>query len=350
MKRERVRLEPLRKALRPALGPAWRRMRRLWQPPPAPPSVAEQAAAPHLDADNRFGPESIEWVRGTYFRPGGGSTCAEWQPLAHAHMRLPSWFRQGLDPFSPEYAAQQERLWQLVAGVSEPYVAHLHEKEHELADVDPVRRPGYFIRRDPQAVEAASDHVIATGMLLRHSGLRPGDLALEYGPGFGQTALALARLGVRVDTVDISSTFCGYVQAQAEFFQVPLTAHHAAFGHNPRPGERYRLIWFYESFHHCVDFLAVVPRLVDMLDEGGRIVLGGEPIVEQQYDAVPYPWGLRLHSEVVAVVRQLRWFELGFSESFLFELFRRHGLVGRRIDCEPTLFGRLYVFERATPT
>ena len=51
------------------------------------------------------------------------------------------------------------------------------------------------------------------------------------------------------------------------------------------------------------------------------MILGGEPIVEKEYDAVPYPWGVRLHSEVVAVVRQQHWFELGFSEDFLYWLF-----------------------------
>lgn len=335
--------EPLRRVLRPILGPAWRRWRRRREGPVAP--VLPHAL--HLDADAMFGAESIEWVRSTYFQPGGGSAHPDWAPLAHAHMRLPSWFEPGLDPYGSAYAAQQERLWQLVAGVNTPYVAELHEKEHEIPDVDPIRLPGFLTRRDPQAVTAASDHVIATGMLLRHSGLQPGDLALEYGAGFGQTALMLARLGVQVDTVDISAAFCRYVQMQAEHFQVPLTPHLGHFGHHPRPGSRYRLIWFYESFHHCVDFLRVVPQLVEMLDEGGRIVLGGEPIVEKEYAAVPYPWGLRLHSEVVAVVRQMRWFELGFSEAFLFELFARHGLVGRRVDCEPTLFGRLYIFERA---
>jgi hypothetical protein len=53
-----------------------------------------------------------------------------------------------------------------------------------------------------------------------------------------------------------------------------------------------------------------------------------------------------LHSEVVAVVRKQRWFELGFSEDFLYRLFKDAGFRGRRVDCDPTLFGRLYVFER----
>ncbi len=182
-------------------------------------------------------------------------------------------------------------------------------------------------------------------MLLKHCGLKAGDRALEYGAGFGQTALALARLGVNVDTVDVSRTFCGFVNEQAEFFRVPLHAFEGRFGDAPRPGVRYKLVWFYESFHHCVDFQRVVRILPDLLEPGGRVILGGEPIVERPNAAVPYPWGLRLHSEVVAVVRQQRWFELGFSEEFLSELFGRAGFTVRRVDCEPTLFGRLYLCE-----
>ena len=32
-------------------------------------------------------------------------------------MRLPPWFRHGLDPLGSEYAEQQHRLWQLISGV-----------------------------------------------------------------------------------------------------------------------------------------------------------------------------------------------------------------------------------------
>lgn len=292
-----------------------------------------------------FEVEDIQAVCDTYFRVGP-QPGTEWDALRDSHLRLPSWFRQGLDPMGIEYAAQQHRLWQLVAGVDRSYEPEIDEKEHSWGDIDPVRSPGYFVRRDPTAIASASDHIIASGMLLKHSNLKAGGSALEYGAGFGQTALALARLGVNVDTVDISSTFCDYVRDQAEFFRVPLRAHCGRFGDNPRGDQKYDLIWFYESFHHCLEFREVVTQIERHLAEGGRIILGGEPIVERENDAVPYPWGLRLHSEVVAVVRRQHWFELGFSEEFLFGLFASCGLVGRRIDCEPTLFGRLYVFER----
>ncbi len=275
----------------------------------------------------------------------GSLAGGPWDEYVAAHMTLPSWFQQGLDPWSDEYAQQQQRLWQVIVGVDRPYSAELDEQEAPWGDIDPVRQPGYYVRRDAAAVATAADHHLATGMLLKHCGLVAGDWALEYGPGFGQTALALARLGVNVDTVDISATFCGYLQRQSEFFQAPLSPFHGQFGLNPRPGQKYKLIWFFESFHHCVDFKQVVVQLRDHLADGGRVILAGEPIVEHEYAAVPYPWGVRLHSEVAAVMRMQRWFELGFTEAFLFELFARNGFVGRRIDCEPSLFGRLYVFE-----
>ncbi|MGY4830595.1 class I SAM-dependent methyltransferase [Sphaerotilaceae bacterium SBD11-9] len=315
-----------------------RGLRKIW-------SLASREAPQRVERSGFFRADQIDWVCETYFKQGTAPGSA-WEPLRHAHMELPDWFRQGLDPFSPAYAEQQHRLWQLISGVDRPYEPETDEKEHDWGDIDPVRLPGYLVRRDPLAITAASDHVIATGMLLKHSGLKAGDWALEYGAGFGQTALALARLGVNVDTVDISATFCGYVRQQADFFRVPLTPFQGRFGMNPRPGQKYQLIWFYESFHHCVDFQQVVHQISEHLAEGGRVILGGEPIVEREYAAVPYPWGVRLHSEVVAVVRSQHWFELGFSEQFLHELFASAGFVGQRIDCEPTLFGRLYVFER----
>ena len=307
------------------------------------PSTAD--AARRIALSGYFQPEDIAWILDTYAETGG-VTGSRWDALRDAHMELPDWFVSGLDPMSDAYAEQQHRLWQIMSGIDRRYIADIDEREHSWGDIDPVRSPGFFVKRDAQAVSTASDQLIATGMLLKHSGLEPGQWALEYGAGFGQTALALARLGVNVDTVDISRTFCEYVRRQAEFFQVPLTPFHGRFGLNPRPGQKYNTIWFYESFHHCLDFKEVVRQMRDLLASGGRVILGGEPIVESEYAAVPYPWGMRLHSEVAAVVRQHHWFELGFSERFLFELFTAEGFVGHRIECEPSLFGRLYVFQR----
>jgi SAM-dependent methyltransferase len=217
--------------------------------------------------------------------------------------------------------------------------------EAPLNDVDPVRRPGYFVRRDPEAVRNASQHLIAIGMILRNSGLQVGDSALEYGAGFAQASLELARLGVIVDTVDISKTFCGYVQAQADFFNVPLTPFEGRFGWNPRSPHKYKWIFFYESFHHCLDFKNLVQHLRNNLAADGRIILAGEPVPRAANPAVPYPWGLRLNSEPVAQVRRFHWFELGFTEDFLVGLFTNAGFTGERIECTMSSLGEGYLFK-----
>jgi SAM-dependent methyltransferase len=307
-------------------------------------AMARDEPVDRIARSGRFGPDDVELIHRTYF-DAGPARGGPWDAFRDAHMQLPDWFRSDLDPYGADYAAQQHRLWQSMAGVDRDYDVAVDEKEAEWGDVDPVRSPGFFVRRDPEAIASASDHVIATGMLLKHCGLESGDWALEYGAGFGQTALTLARLGVNVDTVDVSATFCRFVRDQATFFGVPMTAFEGRFGDAPRSGQRYDLVWFYESFHHCLDFVNVVRRLPQLLAPGGRIILGGEPIVERPNAAVPYPWGVRLHSEVAAVVRRQRWFELGFTEDFLFELFAHAGFVMKRVDCEPSLFGRLYIAE-----
>jgi SAM-dependent methyltransferase len=331
------RLDPLRPWLPPVLFNALRHAAAL---------LRRRLKPVHLVHGEVFQPEDIAELHRVFLQ-SGMIQGSDWDRHRHSHMPLPSWFVKGLDPWGEDYRAQQVRLWQLITGVDRDYSPETDEQEAQPAEMDVLRQPGFYARRDALAISSASDHILATGMLLKHCNLQAGDLALEYGAGFAQTALALARLGVQVDTVDISANFCRWVQEQADFFQVPLRPHQGRFGMNPRPGQRYKLIWFYESFHHCLDFQDVVPQIEGMLAEGGRIILGGEPTVEVENAAVPYPWGVRLHSEVAAVMRHTRWFELGFTEAFLYELFARSGLVGRRVDCEPSLWGRLYIFERA---
>jgi SAM-dependent methyltransferase len=271
-----------------------------------------------------------------------------WDDFRTANLVLPDWFDHGLDPNSTEYAQQQHDLWRALAGREQPYDPERDEKEAPLADVDAVRRPAYYMRRDTEALRLAADQIIATGMILKHCGLKPGDRTLEYGAGFGQTALTLARLGVIVDTVDISACFCEYVRSQAEFFRAPLTAFEGRFGSNPRGDAKYDLILFFEAFHHCPDFRSIVQDIKRHLAPGGRVLLMGEPILRGTNRYLPYPWGLRLDAEPIAQVRRFGWFELGFTEEFILRLFTDAGFVARRIDCPPSIHGSGYIFKPRT--
>jgi 2-polyprenyl-3-methyl-5-hydroxy-6-metoxy-1,4-benzoquinol methylase len=324
-----------------------RLIRKTDRPPPVPnsePVTTYSSRAERIKATGKFGLDDIDLLLET-INEFGVVRGTPWDNFRAAHCVLPDWFRLGLDPLSSDYAAQQQRLWSSVTGIERDYLPTIDEKEDLLTDVDAIRRPGYFIRRDADSVEHAAHHVIATGMILKHSGLKPGDSALEYGAGFGQIALTLARLGVAVDTVDISKVFCSYVTEQAAFFKVPLTSFEGQFGWNPRGNHEYDLIFFYESFHHCADFRRVVHAVKRHLAPNGCVLLAGEPIVRTENSYLPYSWGLRLDAESIVQIKRFGWFELGFTEEFLVSLFSDAGFSARRIECEPSIYGAIYAFK-----
>jgi 2-polyprenyl-3-methyl-5-hydroxy-6-metoxy-1,4-benzoquinol methylase len=273
-----------------------------------------------------------------------------WDDFRAANMVLPDWFDATLDPYSQEYNAQQLRLWAVLSRREHSYRPEVDEQQPPHEEVDAIRRPACYRHRDNDAIPVAGDHTIATGMILKHSGLKPGQRALEYGAGWAQAALALARMGVEVDTVDISSMFCDFVRRQAEFFQVPLTPFEGRFGCNPRGERKYDLILFYEAFHHCAEFRTVVHDLKRHLAPGGRVLLMGEPISRSRNRYLPYPWGLRLDCDPIAHVRHFGWLELGFTEDFLVELFTNAGFTAERVDCAPSIFGSGYIFRHRDAT
>lgn len=261
------------------------------------------------DAHRRFGTT-----------PGG-----PWDEFRGRFLALPAWFDESLDPLTRRYGEQQDKLWAAIAGVSSPYCVNEHEAVPEIAEADALYRPAFY--QSSSAV--AGDHLIALGHLVKLSDVQPGDDVLEYGPGFGQVGLAFARLGANVDAVDVNAAFCDAINAQAEFLHAPLRAHVGVFGDRPRPVD-YKLIIFYECFHHAREFLKLIPRLRDLLRPDGKILMAGEPIADALDPGLPYPWGLRLDAESVAVVRWRGWYELGFQFDFLNACFERENMSVRR--------------------
>lgn len=267
----------------------------------------------------------------------------EWQYLEHSALELPLWFDRSLEAGSEEYSAQQHRLWRLITGLDRDYSVVVDEQTHGM-NYDNIRFPGDYSRRDPGAVINRAHHTFASAMIMQNSNIQPGQWALEYGAGFAQTALTLARLGVNVDTVDVSSDFCAAVKQQADFFNVPLTPYQDYFGSNPRGDKKYNLILFYECFHHWLDVESNLYRLKDILAPDGRIILAGEPVVVHKNNYIPYDWGLRLHSECICVIRERKWFELGFTEEYLFSLFDKNGFNGAKMICHHAEHGNGYIF------
>jgi glycosyltransferase involved in cell wall biosynthesis/2-polyprenyl-3-methyl-5-hydroxy-6-metoxy-1,4-benzoquinol methylase len=274
------------------------------------------------------------------FQADGTRTGGKWDEFRNCRLVLPDWYDHSLDPFSHEYARQQDRLWRLVTGKLSDYAPEQNEQTPEVSQMDPLVRPGFYL----SSTEVAGDHVIALGHLLKCSDVSAGDRVIEYGAGFGQIALTFARLGAVVDTVDVSPDFCSAVAAQAKWFNVPLSAFQDKFGVNPRPGERYKLVIFYEAFHHCRNFLEVIPTLREIVASDGKILLAGEPVEEVTALDQPYPWGLNLGAEGAAVMRIRGWYELVFEEEFLLRCFIRNGFVFRKHPGVISRYATIYEF------
>jgi 2-polyprenyl-3-methyl-5-hydroxy-6-metoxy-1,4-benzoquinol methylase len=270
-----------------------------------------------------------------------GLRSAERQDFQRGVFELPDWLDPTLDPHSEAYRDQQLRLWRQVSG-RDSYREAADEMTPEVSGADAVRRPAFY---GPGDSELAGEHLIALGHLLYRSDVRRGATALEYGAGFGQIAVALARLGVAVHTVDISESFCAAVTAAARHYDVEVTAHNAAFGYAPE-GKSFDLVYFYEAFHHAFEFRQLIPRLHQLLAPGGRLILAGEPIVPDTSPIVPYPWGIRMDVENVVIIRERGWMELGFQQSYLLGLFVKAGFVWQHHECPPSRQAELWVLEK----
>ena len=251
---------------------------------------------------------------------------------------LPDWYDSTIDPFSAAYVAQQDRIWRAMVGEVETYNPLVHEITNDHC-IDVLVRPGLY----NAAPEAAGNHLIALGHLVQQSGLRPGGRVLEYGAGFGQIALTFARMGYEVHTVDIDPALCEAMREQAQFFRSNLTAHLGEFGDNP--GGRFNLIVFYECFHHARNWVSLIARFHELLAPGGKILMAGEPIAPSNEETrlwCPYPWGIRPDSEVAAITRFRKWYELGFRQEFLIQAFEAQGFSMVSKPCSISSYAHVF--------
>ncbi len=130
----------------------------------------------------------------------------------------------------------------------------------------------------------------------------------------------MARSGLDVTACDIEPVFLDRLTAISVLENNPLKTFVGQFGEIPH-GEKYDAFVFYECFHHCFDFIDVIPKLKAALNPGGKILLGGEPMLS----AEDPPWSLRMDGHALWAIRTHGWMELGFREDFLLKLFDDNG-------------------------
>ena len=221
------------------------------------------------------------------------------------------------DPRSEAYRQAQLALYERVAGK-----AYTPAAERSIFDAAAaVRSPFPY---NTGSAEVVGDQLIALGFLMKAMGLASPSSVLEFGPGWGNTTDALVRMGHRVTAVEIDPAFVALIGARCKDVADRLTLVTADMLEF-RTSERFDLVLFFESFHHCADHRAMLARLADLVHPGGKVVFAGEPVLD-----LAYPWGLRLDGQSLWSVRQLGWLELGFDTAYFFSALRDFGWDAER--------------------
>ncbi len=223
------------------------------------------------------------------------------------------------DPFDPAYAAAQMRIYERVAG-------RRYELGNEASVLDveqAVRRPFPYATG---SCVTAGHHLSAIGLLLRTMQLAPGARVLEFGPGWGNTTMALAQLGFDVTAVDIEPRFCELIRRRAAQLGVPVTVVNGDFFWVESARERFDAVVFFECFHHCSDHLRLLRALHGAITEDGHVYFGSEPILTEY----PVPWGVRMDGKSLWAIRNFGWLELGFREEYFRHALHRAGWAAKR--------------------
>ena len=223
------------------------------------------------------------------------------------------------DPLSDAYRDRQMALYNGVSGKA-------YRLENEATPFDVKAAAKRSFPWSTQSVGTAGRYLGAIAHLLRTMKVSPGDRVLEFGPGWGETTLNLARLGLDVTAVDLEVNFCELIRLRAAEAEVAVTVVNSDFMWAETVTEPYDAIVFFECFHHCDDHLRLLRALKGALKPGGRIYFAAEPIV----DDYPVPWGLRMDGESLWAIRKHGWLELGFRSAYFRKALRHCGFKSLR--------------------
>ena len=232
---------------------------------------------------------------------------------------------QNLDPWSEPYRAAQFELYSRITSRS----GYSTSNEISGYAVDAQMPFPYYT----QSANTVGDQLMAVGYLIKVMALESKSSILEFGPGWGNTTIALARMGYLVTALDIDPNFVQLIRDRADLLGLNVDARVGQFTDAATIDQQYDAVVFYECFHHCSDHIQLLADLHRLMKPGGRVFLAAEPILESFHA----PWGVRLDGESLWAARQNGWLELGFTESYFIEACARQRwkVARHRSDASP---------------
>jgi SAM-dependent methyltransferase len=239
------------------------------------------------------------------------------------------------DPDSDAYRAQQMELYEWLHG--KPYAVSNEVSNFDIAAAADVPFPFHT-----QSSQTVGNQLIAIGHIIRTLNLKPKSRVLEFGPGWGNTTISMARLGYRVTAVDIEKNFVALIKERARRKNLEIDVVQEDFSVIHKLDQQFDAVLFFECFHHCSNHQSLIAGLDRVVAPGGKVIFAAEPIT----DDLPIPWGLRLDGESLWAIRQQGWLELGFQETYFRRLLARHGWNVEKSVCNETPWGVIFIATR----
>lgn len=245
---------------------------------------------------------------------------------------------EGLDPDSEEYRNQQLAIHEHLAGKR---YSPVNEVSHfDVASATSRPFPYYT-----EGWEVIGDQLIAVGFIVKTMKLAAKSTILEFGPGWGNTTIALARSGYDVTCIEIEKNFVDLVRERANRKQLSINAIQGDFLDAAKLDRRFDAVLFFECFHHCWRHNELLDLLENLINPGGIVVFAAEPITDDFHT----PWGVRMDGQTLWAIRKFGWMELGFTETYFRSSLERRGWQVEKHHCAATSVGTIFVARRAPP-
>jgi 2-polyprenyl-3-methyl-5-hydroxy-6-metoxy-1,4-benzoquinol methylase len=243
------------------------------------------------------------------------------------------------DPFSPDYRGLQNAIYQMISG--RDYAVQNERTQFDLLVYQNRPFPYYL-----QNTSTAGHHLLAIAFLLCKLQLPAGARILEFGPGWGNTTIELARLGMNVTAVDIEPRFCEIIRTRAAQHGVDVNVVEGDFFWAESVTDPFDAVIFFECFHHCDDHMRLLRALHRAVKPDGQVYFASEPI----FPAYPVPWGVRMDGEALWAIRNFGWLELGFDAVYFQEALARTGWSAQRHPCQDVPWAAVWQASRSENT
>lgn len=165
---------------------------------------------------------------------------------------------------------------------------------------------------------------------------------VEFGSGWGNLAIPLAKSGNNVTCIDIDDGLLDRLihVAKKEHCSISIIKGDFVESAKQIDTNHYDCAVFQSSFHHCLEFKELLLAIKNnVLNKNGVIYFFAEPIFENY----SFPWGLRYDGESLWAIMYNSWLELGFDYNFFSDLLLKNGFFITLINGMGSLIGDGYV-------